>query len=153
MFRNSTLGSIMNIKKWSGIGILIVVALAALIFDSMGRKEGPLHFTIPFTSGVQIETSSLSAVDEIASAMLTHPEYEAIIEGHTGVRGDPEINQQLSSERAEYIKKRLIEKGVSAGRIKTLALGGGKPPAKLPDEGDRSYERRLRRAEVILTPN
>ncbi len=141
----------MNARTGSGLAILLVVALFAAALDYVGRQSRPQHFVIPFQTGVEIASEAAGTIDVIAGEMLRQPDYVAVVEGHTGPRGDPEMNQALSLERAGRVAADLAQKGVSRDRIQTLGAGGAAPLPQQPDEGSRSYSRRLRRVEVTLT--
>jgi outer membrane protein OmpA-like peptidoglycan-associated protein len=75
------------------------------------------------------------------------------IEGHTDSRGDDAYNQRLSLARAEAVKAYLVEKGVAAGRLRTVGLGETRPvaPNANADGSDNEAGRQQnRRVEVIL---
>mgnify|MGYP005844124561 CR=1 FL=1 len=140
----------MTKKNWTGLAILIIVALAAFTLDRIGREQRPRHHVIHFSSGLDMEPGADSAIDLIAADLREHPGFKALVKGHTGTRGDPGVNHELSQDRAELIEKKLTQKGIEPDRIETFALGGTEPLKRLPDEGSRSYTRRLRRVEVTL---
>lgn len=48
---------------------------------------------------------------------------EVYLTGHTDSRGPDSYNEQLSKQRVEFVKKWLVEKGVSPNRIRTEARG------------------------------
>ncbi len=137
-------------KNWAGFAILLFVAATAFMLDHIGRKQQPHHYTIHFSSGLNMESGADSTIDLIAARMRENPGYRALVKGHTGTRGDPAVNHDLSEDRAEAIQKELTRKGIEPDRIDTFALGGTAPLKQLPDEGDRSYTRRLRRVEITL---
>ena len=59
-----------------------------------------------------------------------------MLEGHTDDVGEEEYNAVLSERRAETVKKALIDRGVSAERIKAKGCGSTQPllPNKIDDE-------------------
>ena len=59
-----------------------------------------------------------------------------MLEGHTDNVGSEEYNMSLSERRAESVKNALVDKGVSAERIKAKGCGSTQPllPNKLDDE-------------------
>jgi outer membrane protein OmpA-like peptidoglycan-associated protein len=140
----------MTKKNWTGLAILLAVAAIAFALDHIGREQQPRHYTIHFSSGLNMESGAGSTIDLVAARMRENPGYEALVKGHTGTRGDPAVNHDLSGDRAELIEEELTQKGIEADRIETFALGGTAPLKQLPDEGDRSYTRRLRRVEITL---
>jgi hypothetical protein len=127
--------AVMKHKKWTGLAILIVVAMAAFALDQMGRQQQPRRYVVHFSGGLDMEPGADSTLDLVAARMRENPDCVALVKGHTGTRGDPRVNHDLSRDR-----------------IETFALGGKEPLERLPDEGSRSYTRRLRRVEIILKP-
>ncbi len=140
----------MTKKNWTGLAILFFVAVIAFTLDHIGREQQPRHYTIHFSSGLNMESGAESAIDLVAARMRENTGYEALVKGHTGTRGDPEVNHDLSRDRAKMVEEELTQKGIEPDRIETFALGGAAPLKQLPDEGDRSYTRRLRRVEITL---
>ncbi len=140
----------MTKKKWAGLAILLAVAAAAFALDHLGRRQMPHRFIIPFNSGLEMAPEAAGTLDLVAARMAENSDYRALVKGHTGTRGDPEVNHDLSRRRAELVQSELTRKGIEEDRIETFALGGQAPLKQLPDEGDRSHTRRLRRVEVTL---
>ena len=76
--------------------------------------------------------------------------YPILIEAHTSSLGDANINQNLSMERADTIKKYLIDEGrVEANRITAEGLGEARPIAN--DGADKAE--RNRRIDIIIKTN
>ncbi len=89
----------------------------------------------------------MSAVKDIADVLAAHPSARVRIEGYTDGRGDPDVNRFLSTDRAEAVKKALIERGIAADRIDTQSYGPDKPVAA--DNGQGGPEKN-RRTEITL---
>ncbi len=49
------------------------------------------------------------------------------MDGHTDITGDPEVNLQLSKDRANEVAFYLKEKGIDGKRIKTQGFGATRP--------------------------
>lgn len=63
------------------------------------------------------------------------------LEGHTDAAGSSEYNQSLSSRRAETVKNRLVELGVSEARLNAYGLGESEPKFEDPmAPGNRRVE-------------
>jgi OOP family OmpA-OmpF porin len=71
------------------------------------------------------------------------------IDGHTDNVGNPELNLQLSIDRANAVKDYLIKKGIKHHRIIAKGFGGTKPVASNTTEETRKLNRRV--AFTILT--
>ncbi len=66
-------------------------------------------------------------LNEIVSYMKKNTELLVSIQGHTAPIGDAQKNQKLSEERANEVKKYLLEQGISGERIKTYGYGDTQP--------------------------
>lgn len=91
-----------------------------------------------------ILASSYKSLDALASLLIAHKqEWKLQISGHTDSVGKEEDNQTLSKERAEAVKKYLINKGVASEKIETMYLGSTKPLASNETEEGRQKNRRV----------
>ena len=62
------------------------------------------------------------------SAFLSqHPGVKVLVEGHCDDRGSEEYNLALGASRADSVKQALVQRGISAERIKTVSFGKEKP--------------------------
>jgi peptidoglycan-associated lipoprotein len=62
-----------------------------------------------------------------AAFLLQHPSVKVLVEGHCDDRGSEEYNLALGTNRAESLKRALLQHGVSEDRIKTISYGKEKP--------------------------
>jgi peptidoglycan-associated lipoprotein len=62
-----------------------------------------------------------------ASFLQLHPSIKILVEGHCDDRGSDEYNIALGASRAESVKQSLLQRGISADRIKTISYGKEKP--------------------------
>lgn len=70
---------------------------------------------------------TLPLLDELASFLRVHPEYEEIeIAVHTDDRGN---SKQRTTERADNIRNYLLGKGVGGDRVKAVGFGATRPVA------------------------
>ena len=96
------------------------------------------------TGSTEIDRSSDPLLDQIAQALDANPQVKKIrIEGHTDNVGDPKLNQKLSEERAESVKKALTKRGVDEDRLQTRGFGEIKPIAPNKSPGGRQKNRRV----------
>ena len=70
-----------------------------------------------------------------------------LIEGHTDNSGDYRANVKLSRDRANSIKKFLVENGIQSNRIKTIGLGSSRPRFSNDSESGRQKNRRV---EIVI---
>ena len=78
-----------------------------------------------------------------AEILLTHPQINVDIVGHTDQVGSDRYNDKLSLQRAESVKKYLISKGVAASRLNTVGKGKRDLLFKEKDPTSRFYNRRI----------
>ena len=77
--------------------------------------------------GNDLSPASHDILDELATFLKYHPEYEVIEIGvHTDDRG---AAKQRTDQRAEAVKGYLVSKGISPTRIETRGYGASKPIA------------------------
>lgn len=92
-------------------------------------------------------------IDEAVELIKQHPDCTVYIEGYAqNISGtekeDRTACMPLSLWRAEYVRKELIKRGISADKIETIGMGGANPLAG-PD--DRSNWWKNRRVEFVIT--
>ena len=76
----------------------------------------------------QIKPASYGLLDEVATAMLTHPEITRVeIGGHTDTQGPKNFNERLSAARASAVREYLVSKGVSDSRMRSVGYGSSQP--------------------------
>jgi outer membrane protein OmpA-like peptidoglycan-associated protein len=112
------------------------------------QPPAPISFTLYFEEGttVVLEESrpTLKALfDEVADRQAV----EVQVTGHTDTVGREADNDRLSAERAELIKKMLIDQGLRASFIRAVGRGEREP---LVSTRDNTREPKNRRVEVIV---
>ncbi|PTL83678.1 OmpA family protein [Vitiosangium sp. GDMCC 1.1324] len=79
-------------------------------------------------SQARIQQRSFVVLDWVAKVLREHPELPRVVVGaHTDDRGFAEQNRQLSQQRAEVVRRYLIDKGVAAERLDARGYGPDKP--------------------------
>lgn len=90
---------------------------------------------------------SVEELEVLTEFMNNRQNVVILVEGHTDDRGSHAINDRLSSERAESVKRYLIKKGINPNRIRTKGYGKRKPIASnLTDFGRKMN----RRTEIVI---
>ncbi|MBK8947272.1 MAG: OmpA family protein [Ignavibacteriae bacterium] len=74
-----------------------------------------------------IKPESMGIINAIVEMMNEHQYLNFSIEGHTDSDGDDFSNQKLSEERAEAVKKAIIELNISEDRLKSKGFGESVP--------------------------
>jgi outer membrane protein OmpA-like peptidoglycan-associated protein len=74
-----------------------------------------------------IDPKSYSQLDEVVEMMKENQRIEIQLEGHTDNVGGSKANLELSQKRVDAVKRYMVDKGISKGRIQTKAFGGSQP--------------------------
>ncbi|MDJ0851899.1 MAG: phosphate ABC transporter substrate-binding/OmpA family protein [Myxococcota bacterium] len=117
------------------------------------REVGTLKVRpITFQSGTaRLGLEGKEELDKAAENLRHYPNFRVVIEGHTGLRGDPEANHELSELRADAVSRYLqAAHGVDANRLRAAGRGSAEPLPRRPGEKDRAYDYRLPRVELSL---
>ena len=95
----------------------------------------------------QIAAPERAKVETVSNYLLSNPQTDLIIEGHTDERGSNEYNISLGEKRAQAIRTYLSSLGIEPERIQTKTLGEEDPV----DPGHSEAAWKLnRRGEFIL---
>jgi peptidoglycan-associated lipoprotein len=78
-----------------------------------------------------------------ANYLATHPEQNAVLEGHADERGSPEYNIALGEQRAKAVLRVMQLQGVGDGQIQVVSFGEEKPSAPGHDESSWQQNRRV----------
>jgi outer membrane protein OmpA-like peptidoglycan-associated protein len=98
----------------------------------------------------RLRPEAYPVLEEIAKSLNNSEGYEVKIEGHTDSRGSDEYNIKLSKERAEAVRKALIDRyGVSPDILTAEGLGEREPVAPNDTEKNRQKNRRV---EITVQP-
>lgn len=73
------------------------------------------------------EPADEAAIRALARAMIEDHASAVVLEGHSDTIGGDDYNHQISLARADWVKARLVELGVSGERIETVGLGATRP--------------------------
>lgn len=114
-----------------------------------GEGEGRFRFNnLTFATGsANIDGTSGLEVDNMAAILKTYEDVKVRIEGYTDNRGSAEGNLQLSKDRAESVRTRLISLGINEGRITTQGFGADNPIGDNEAPEGRAQNRRI---EIVV---
>lgn len=131
---------------------------AESVDGSMQSTESSLHPCEPdgcealtdTFSGItfQIGSATLTAesaalLDDVAGLMTLHPDLSLRLQSHTDSIGDPELNLELSKQRALAVFQYLKARGITADRVSARAFGGTRPVASNDTQEGRRANRRV----------
>ena len=100
------------------------------------------------TGQAQIKSGGLRSMDKLVAFLQAYPERRAVIEGFTDSVGSDDMNQALSSRRADAVRAALIGMGVASDRLAAKGLGEAFPVAGNDSPGGRQLNRRV---EIVFS--
>ena len=99
---------------------------------------------IKFNSGSGVITrESYNILDEVVGIMNQYPNLNVSIAGHTDSQGNDDRNLELSSTRAQAVQTYLMQKGISASRLRAVGYGETTPVADNATSAGRAQNRRV----------
>jgi outer membrane protein OmpA-like peptidoglycan-associated protein len=99
---------------------------------------------ITFESGsTQLTPSGMRAVQQAAAILKANPTVRVRVEGHTDDVGDAAANLQLSTARAEHVRKTLHDLGIAHDRMSYIGYGESRPKLVNSSDANRAANRRV----------
>ena len=97
-------------------------------YDARLNNKGKIVCNgIQFEDGTAtLRPESMGPINKIYTLMLKNEDLKFSIEGHTDNYGEDKDNQKISEQRAETVKKTLIDMGISKKRLSTKGYGENK---------------------------
>ena len=96
----------------------------------------------------QLLVNSYPELDRLVEILKSNPTVKIELQGHTDNQGDQKLNQTLSEQRVNLVKKYLVGKGIKEDRITGKGFGGLKPLVNNDTEDNRKKNRRV---EFVIT--
>ena len=78
-------------------------------------------------SKYDLKAESFPELDRLVTVMRANPTMQIRLEGHTDTVGEFDANVELSRNRVNAVKRYLVDKGISTGRIETVGYGPSRP--------------------------
>ena len=94
----------------------------------------PQAYTVYFDTGQSVLSPEATATVSQAAAAFKQGGTAVGVRGHTDTVGNPELNLQLSRQRADAVKDALQRNGVPAAAILTGAVGEQNLPVPTADK-------------------
>lgn len=91
---------------------------------------------------------SHAGIEMLSRFLKNNPDIKAELAGHTDNTGSDSHNQKLSADRAEAVRKALIDSGIDSSRLSAKGYGATKPLVPNDSEEHRALNRRT---EMIIT--
>jgi outer membrane protein OmpA-like peptidoglycan-associated protein len=99
------------------------------------------------TAKSDIRKADTPELEKAASFVKKYPDSKVSVEGHTDSRGNDKYNLKLSQQRADAVKKYLVDKGEKADRITAVGKGEAEP---VGDNKTKQGQFQNRRVEVLI---
>ncbi|HRI66134.1 MAG TPA: OmpA family protein [Polyangium sp.] len=97
-----------------------------------------------------VDPVSDDLLTEVRDAIVNHPEIEQVeVQGHTDNVGKDEVNRQLAFERAEAVRRWLVQRGIAPAKLFAKGYGSSTPVASNDTEEGRQQNRRV---QFIIVP-
>lgn len=91
----------------------------------------------------ELTAPAKETLDDVATRLQEKDGVSILIEGHTDAFGSDAYNDNLGRERAEAVRRHLVERGVNAGAIEVVSRGEQEPAASNKTEEGRAMNRRV----------
>lgn len=85
---------------------------------------------------------------KLTGIVLAHPGLKLAVEGHTDSVGGDEANQKLSEQRADAVRKYLVEEGLADASVSSQGFGKSSPVA---DNDTAAGRQKNRRVEIVVS--
>lgn len=113
------------------------------------KGDGRFRFNnLNFASGsAVIDGESGLEVDNLSSILKAYTDVNVMIEGYTDSQGNADSNLNLSQQRADAVRSRLVAAGIAESRISTKGFGAANP---IGDNATAEGRAENRRIEVVI---
>jgi K(+)-stimulated pyrophosphate-energized sodium pump len=95
------------------------------------------------TSSATILPESQEQLGNIAAILDAYPNVTVKIGGYTDNSGDRAANKRLSQQRAQSVRRALVDKGIAPSRMVAEGYGDAHPVADNASEDGRARNRRI----------
>ena len=124
--------------------------LPGIVIDEKGCPVNKKEDLDQLKKGIQFKTGSATltkgsyaTLDGVAELMGKFPSANLEVQGHTDNKGAETKNLQLSESRAQAVVDYLVDKGISAERLRAVGYGSSNPIANNRSASGRAQNRRV----------
>lgn len=109
------------------------------------KEPAKVELKVLFASGkTEVDPSTKGDIEKLAEFMKAVPNTKVVIEGHTDSTGSAAANKKISQERADAVRKVLVEEfGVEGTRVSAKGFGSSQPVASNKTADGRKKNRRV----------
>ncbi len=131
--------------------------IAGAQVDTVTDVNGFEGIKVTFDNGIlfgfnssQLGNEAKNSLDKFAASLITNPQTDVQIYGHTDNIGTRAANEKVSYARANEVKSYLTNAGVPKARMTSKGLAYDYPVASNDTEAGRAQNRRV---EIYITAN
>ncbi|WP_417548493.1 OmpA family protein [Marinobacter segnicrescens] len=99
------------------------------------------------TGSAEIQGGTNQNLEKLVDFLKQYPDRQVLIEGHTDNVGSAAFNQTLSRQRAESVRRFLVDRGIDGRRLQVSGFGFERPVASNATATGRQQNRRV---EVVI---
>jgi cytochrome c553 len=125
----------------------------ALILDPFKILQGDKPVRIEGTNfeigSAKLKKSAYKQLNRVVEFGVAFPDAKLEVSGHTDITGSDKLNNKLSIDRAESVKKYLAKNGIAAERILAKGYGSSIPIGDNKTKAGRTLNRRVEIRSVI----
>jgi outer membrane protein OmpA-like peptidoglycan-associated protein len=160
------LGAVLGKGKGAAIGAVVGGSLGGFVGHRMDKQAKELEqiaetkrteqglvtklkSDILFDSGkAELKEEAKVNLQKMAEIMKKYPENVLVVKGYTDNTGSKEINETLSTKRAEAVRETLVAAGMSGPVVGMQGLG---PVNPIADNSSAAGRKQNRRVEIEVT--
>ncbi|MBQ4366553.1 MAG: OmpA family protein [Muribaculaceae bacterium] len=131
--------------------------IAGAQVDTVTDVNNLTAIKVTFDSGIlfdfnksNLSASAKKSLTQFATSLQNNPQTNVQIYGHTDNIGTRAANEKVSTQRAEEVRKYLVNSGVSNSRLTSEGLAYDYPVASNDSEAGRAQNRRV---EIYISAN
>jgi len=95
------------------------------------------------TGKTELKPDAIDQLTKLGDILAKYPEDRIRVQGHTDDVGSNELNQNLSTKRADEVRDVLLERGVKPTQMLVMGVGEASPIAPNTTEDGRQKNRRV----------
>lgn len=95
------------------------------------------------SGGLSAGDSGLAQARLLSKVLAECPGYIVQVEGHSDPSGDPQINLELSKQRAEAVVSRIASAGIDTSKLVAIGYGDQQPSNVRGNQEPEYYDRRV----------
>ncbi len=99
------------------------------------------------TGSAELQGGTNQNLEKLVNFLKQYPDRQVLIEGHTDNVGSATFNQTLSRQRAESVRRFLVNRGIESSRLSVSGYGFERPVASNDTAMGRQQNRRV---EVVI---